>query len=300
MAIFDTYPKASFDGIAFPYSKITIRGGARRHVHEFPHSPGGDPEKLGRKLYEIRFRIPAQELPGSTLDAVYKSLYPTKIFSLVTKWEQEITGDLVIPNMGTMRAYAVDWTRDADMAVSTSGEDLDVEFLEDQDKVLAATELAYSPAAMVAANEAFQGLVSEEYKPSIFQKINDAVGEVQGAIGLGDQYSRLAAAKIEQLADLCGQADRELEILQDPMNHPIMQALKDLHANALSLKDTVVSPFSPQIWTFVTPSPMSIGQVSTRIYGTSERAMDLLRMNDIADAFDIKAGTKIRYLTEAA
>ena len=58
MPLFDNLERASFAGYAFPVSDVEVTGGLRDHVHEYPHSPGGAPEKLGRKLYEFSFTSP--------------------------------------------------------------------------------------------------------------------------------------------------------------------------------------------------------------------------------------------------
>ena len=53
MTAFQNLSKASFDGIAFPVA--TYRLPAAFDHHQYPHSPGGAVEKLGRELYRVRY-----------------------------------------------------------------------------------------------------------------------------------------------------------------------------------------------------------------------------------------------------
>jgi hypothetical protein len=55
---FDQLQAASFAGYIFPWSRIRVSCSLRDHVHIYPHAPGGQPEKLGRNLYEFHFTCP--------------------------------------------------------------------------------------------------------------------------------------------------------------------------------------------------------------------------------------------------
>lgn len=295
--IYKTFPSAQFGPVKFPYTQFTIKCGIRHHVHEFPHSAGGDIEKMGRKLYSFRFRIPFHDLPGSNLERDFPQLFPNRLQNLLALFDRQATLPLVVPSLGTIKCVAVDWDGVADMAEALSGDTWNVELLEDEDRAsVFATPPQYGVASMLNANEELQNRAAAAgFKPSIFQKINDAVAAVDGILGRADQYNRLVAAKIHAVADLCGKADREIDALQEPINYLILEALKAVWVNAMDLSENVPG-IGPAVAIFRVPTLMGIGQVSTSIYGTSERAMDLLKLNTVEDAFAIKAGTSINYV----
>ena len=123
---FDTLQRASFQGIEFPITSMTLKGGIRDHIHEYPHAAGGAPEKLGRKLYEVSMQANFQ----STFRA-YPRLWPSALSKLRKIFEQQTTGDLVIPTIGTIQAYARNWTQQMEAKIR-SGETATFEFVEDQ------------------------------------------------------------------------------------------------------------------------------------------------------------------------
>lgn len=299
-----TYPdfqKASFNGTEFPYSQVTIKGGIRHHVHEYPHSPGGDIEKMGRKLYSFRFRVPFHDLPGSKLDQLFPNLFPGRLQTLIRDFDQQFSAALVVPSIGTIQCVATDWDGTGEMADAISGETWNIEFLEDVDQdSLFDSSPALGIHAMGAAAETLQTKAEEhEFEPGVFQAINDAVGSVLGVLGEADQYSRLVAGKIEAVANLCGTADRELSELQDPMNHVVLEALKDLWANAVDLSQNIPGTGGGPISTYRVPKLMSVGQVASALYGRADRGFDIMQINAIDDPFAIPAGTTLKYVKAA-
>jgi prophage DNA circulation protein len=292
------FPFASFNGINFPYSNITIKGGIRHHVHEYPHSPGGDVEKLGRKLYVFRFRIPFHNLPGSKLEQQFQGLFPDRLKNFLALFDRQATADLVIPSIGTMKCVATDWDGTADMATALSGEEWTFEFIEDVDQ--ASIVKAVPNLGVHAMANAVEDLQAKNLKaglnPSLFDKLQDAVNDVLGILGEADLYSRLVAGKIEGIADLCGKLDRELKELQDPMNHPVLEALKDVWANAVDLAQNIPGVQGGELSFFRVPKIMTVGQIATRLYGSAERGVDLMQINPIEDPFAVPAGFQLSYV----
>ncbi len=45
---------------------------------------------------------------------------------------------------------------------------------------------------------------------------------------------------------------------------------------------------------------MSIGEISTKVYGTSARSWDILQINDIPDALNILRNTPVKYYDDSA
>ena len=46
---------------------------------------------------------------------------------------------------------------------------------------------------------------------------------------------------------------------------------------------------------YVTSGVLSISQVATRIYGSTERTVELMRLNALPDALSIPSGSEIRH-----
>ena len=302
MPSYPDFQKASFNAINFPYSQVSIKGGIRHHVHEYPHSPGGDVEKLGRKLYVFRFRVPFHDIPGSRLEQDYQGLFVDRLRTLIALFDRQTTADLVVPSVGTMKCVATDWDGTGDMAEALSGETWNFEFIEDVDQASIVKDIPNLGIHAMKAAAADLQLKADAhgFKPSIFQAINDAVTAVDAVFGVADQYSRLLAAKIEAVAELCSRADREVKEFLDPMNHAVLEALKDLWANAVDLAQNVPGLQGGQLSVFRVPTLMSIGQVATRLYGSAARGTDIMQINPIEDPFAIKAGTELKYVKEAA
>jgi len=303
MPIYAKFQKASFSGINFPYSQITIQGGLRHHVHEFPHSAGGDLEKMGRKVYVIRFRCPFHDLPGSDLEQSFPQLFPNRLQNLIALFDKETTAELVVPSLGTIKVAATDWQGRAEMSEALSGETWDIEFTEDEERASLIKDIPkYGVAAMRAAGDNLAEQAKKAYDegrvPGLFELINDAITEVDGVLGEADAYTRLVAAKIHAVADLCGRADREIDELQSPMNHVLLEALKSVWANAVDLSENFGE--TQDILVYRVPKLMGIGQVSANVYGTTERAFEIMQFNAIPDPFAIPAGTELNYLSDAA
>ena len=77
MAFGDTLPRMSFGGIEFPYRRYSLRGSQRLVTHEYLRRPGGEVEKLKRRLYEISVECPFHEVFRT-----YPGLWPTKLAAL--------------------------------------------------------------------------------------------------------------------------------------------------------------------------------------------------------------------------
>lgn len=294
------FPFASFDGDNFPYSLISIKGGMRHHVHEYPHSPGGDVEKMGRKLYVFRFRIPFHNLPGSKLEQQFQGLFPDRLKIFISKFDRQASGLLMVPSIGSMKCVATDWDGTADMADALSGETWNFEFIEDVDQAgILGTVPSLGVHAMADAMAALQKVATIAQIPSAFDELQDAVNSLLALAGEADLYSRLVAGKIEGIANLCGTLDREIKELQDPLNWPVVEALKDVWANAVDLAENIPGVQGGQLSTYRVPTLMSVGQIAQALYGSADRGTDIMQINPIDDPFAIKAGTELKYVKAA-
>lgn len=304
MAIFEGFPAAAFNNVKIPVSRVSVRGGIRKHTHVFPHSAGGEQEKLGRELYRIRMEAHFHDLPGTDFADRFPDCYPDSLLQLRKFGEQQLTADLVIPSIGTIKAFLVNWEQVADFAQALSGEEVTLEFEEDQASAFLTStmfEFGANGLASKGSTLSAQAALADYFgqpQPSIFDDINNAIEAVQGVIGLGDAYANLVAAKLEQVANLCSEADRDVDAIQQPANYVLLDALKDVWEAAVELQQDVTQS-GASIQTYKVPKLMAIGEVSTNIYGDASHAVDLMKLNPIEDAYEIPAGTAIRYLNAA-
>ncbi len=284
----DSFQRAAFANFEFPVSRISIRGGLRKHVHEYPHSPGGAPEKLGRKLYTIEMHAPMH----TTLPQ-YPTAYPDSLASLMIIFEGGKTFDLVVPTIGTIPAYATEWERDYE-AKRRSGEDCKFTFEEDQSDLFLVTELIkVSTLALQDDISSFEFEAEPFPNISLFASIIAAVNSITSIADQVELYGNLIEAKALGIASLCEQADHAIDILNHPVNFKLLDALHQIHASALALHKNVLKQAKPtQLFTVTANMPIS--QVAAALYGDSARAAELLRMNAVNDAFAIPKGTVLK------
>ena len=314
--VFKVHAKAGFFGRVFPVTECVVAGGARHHVHEYPHTPGGDTEPLGRKLYTIRFKAFFLDVPGSLLNREYPDLYPTTLQILRTAFEEEKVADLLIPTIGTIKARCVNWSQVMSSA-NLSGETMDLEFLEEYESPYLDNSGSVDINLDVgAANDALQLAVATklaeldegdlavpspavERATSLFQAINDAVGAVLAIRDTVDIAARLIEAKILKVADLCREVDRTLGTLQGADFVRIMQANRDLWQSVNeTLENVTQKPSAIQF--YETPKLMGINEVAVVLARYDVKATDLLNLNGFEDAFAIPPGTRVKYLNLAA
>lgn len=298
-----TLSRASFAGIAFPFTEITVSGAHRYHVHEYPHSPGGDPEKMGRKLYVIRMSAWFHELSG--LAAVnYPDLWPNGLRTLRNILETGSTEDLVVPTIGTIRAFPTAWTQKFVTGQALDGEKVDFEFCEDQDTLnLGGNDFDFAAESMSEAAAKLDLAAAlrdytKERKPGIFEQINDAVGSVTAMKDKVGAINSLVSSKIETVKSLCSQVESVVDFMGSAESVPIAVAVRNLWFAANELAANLVVP-ATRLLIYVVPSTTTVVDLSQRLYGTTTRAQDLLRLNAFSDAYKIPAGTEVTYAVPA-
>lgn len=287
--VFAQLQRASFGGIDFAVSRMSVKGSQRHHVHEFRHQAGGQPEKLGRKLYSFEF-----DCFFSSVTPLYPNAWPGDLFALRTVFELGITGDLVVPTIGTIKAFCTDWPTEADFGRRRDGETAKLTFLEDSEEVnLIGDKLNVGLTDL--STKKMEKLVEVKGPKWIdaFAAVTKLANEVQTMKDQVDLRGEQIADKCKQVQVGCQRLDESLDGLNDPVNHQIAAALHDLGVAAINLGADILRKGNP-ITTFILPARMAISDVSTALYGDTSKAMDLLRMNLIEDALSIPSGTTLR------
>ncbi|MEJ7728220.1 MAG: hypothetical protein WKG00_03310 [Polyangiaceae bacterium] len=288
------FPRLAFDGIEFPYAEITVRGSLRHHVHEFLHAPGGEIEGLKRRLYEINVSSDFSDEYRN-----YPRAWPERLGKIRTLCEKGESRLLRIPQIGEIWAMAIEWEQSL-AAKMLSGERCKFKFLEDnRAENIATVPVVESVAALKPLAAQLQKDMEESNLGDFFDSIGDAIGAVNAVVDQVELAGNVLDSKIQTVTDACNRLDRSVNALKQPQNHAVVNSLHELAAAAAKLHKDVLSKATPVVL-FRVPTPMTISQVSAAIYGSTAKAVELLKMNDIGDALAIPAGTIMRHYAKAA
>lgn len=282
--------RAAFDGIEFACSAYRIIGGLRDHVHEYIHRPGGHPEKLGRKLYVIEM-----DCVFSTNTPLYPDAWPADLSDLRDRFEREVTSSLVVPSIGTIQAYCFDWPMEFDFARRRDGETAKFSFREDADNELLIESIVQVEWSSIDPQARSLSALLEEtdIEPDLFKSLFKLSADIQGLKGSVELQGEIMADKVNALIVETQRLDEEVKELADPTNFKIAEALIDLGYTAIRIQKDLLKLALP-IVPYVVPQTMTIMDISTAIYGNVDRTWDILKMNAISDAFDIRQGTLLR------
>lgn len=298
MAVLDLIEGFSFAGLQLPYSRIRINGGLRDHIHEYPHVPGGAPEKLGRKLYEIHVSI---ILDSALRDEKWRDAWPGTYNTLLALFEDETTADLNIPGIGKIQAYCRDWPAEIEPRRNRSGlSSFELTFLEDQSSAFLILEaISVELGSLKDALDVWNEVQPEEDRPSIFDAITDAANSVFALVDQVELYGNLLEAKIRGLTSLIREADDRLNYLNDPANFEVLEALLELWQAANRLNEDLQQT-GAKLVEYTVPIEMTIGDVAADLYGDAGRGGDIMSLNAITDPLAIPGGTVLRVYREAA
>lgn len=295
-APFDSFKPFSFSGIAIPYKSYKIRGSFRKHVHEHPHASGGEPEKLGRTLYEVTVTYDAN---SGIVGPKYNQMLQDLTSAFHNMWEAGLTAPLHIPHIGTFNAFADDWDEECHNT-DRSGVLTTVKFIEDpKDAFLVFESDKVTTASFKeAAKDVEIRTESFEEGRSLWSSINDIALQVFAFTDQADLYGSLAAAKIESMTQLLKHADSSVKSLGDPENWQMREALDRLRTATLDLADDIQRQ-DRLLREFEVAFTMSVGQISACIYGDYTRGGEIMQLNVLPDPLQVQPGTIIRYYQAA-
>ena len=292
-SFFQTLQQASFNGIKFPVREVNIVGGIRDHEHEYPHAPGSAPEKLGRKAYKFQMQgLFFQNLPK------YPNLYPSGLDNLRDAFEQQLSGDLVIPTIGTITAYARDWRQVASFR-ALSGEVAEFLFVEDQSQLFLSTNLVSTGATSLANQAAAfnaQAALEAFQLPLTIGALDAVQNDINAVLAIQDTanaVSNLMSAKLGALVNDLHALDACAE-MQQPSHSVFLDIMHTFWDTAQQLNQSLIAGQGmPK--TYVVRALCSVSQASIAIYGDSSHATDLMNLNALTDPFQIPAGTSLIY-----
>jgi len=292
-------PKTKFGDIEFPAPMVRLLGVGRHHIHEYPHSPGGQVEKLGRGVYRCTLKAEFHDtLPD------YPNLYPAGMTTLRGYYEQQTTLLFNHPSAGQFPAILVRWEQEKSGRL-LSGERVDMEFVEDQANFAAlnvvaptANETAIGPSyqqlqAQLASVRAQLALRPADL--SLVDALGDAVNSVLAYRDTATLYGNRYAASVDRVLSLAQQLDGAAS-MQDPRAWPVIDVLRQLQGNALGIQaDLQAKRATLATWTVNMTS--SITAVAQNIYQDASKQIELLALNAavISDPLSVRAGTNLLY-----
>ena len=328
MTAFQNLAKASFDGIAFPVTSYEVTGGIRDHVHEYPHSPGGAVEKLGRMLYRIRYSALFDQRTRGYGD----NLWPGDLSDLRDRWEQQVTSTLVIPTIGEIQAYCKTWTERAEPAKQQSGVSVEMEFVEDQAQAFlvnglvqvtsstlqsageefdeqwqplldggtvsatAPTRIIAPPAGTIPRATTFAGAYTRlrEQDAVTLTKIRQGYQTALTAIEKPGRFADQVLRAAETLVDLCQRNYARIQVMKNPLMWERAYAYRRVWNAAVKLRNDL-NKQAPRILIYVAPIDTSVNAVSRAIYGDSSYAAQIMQLNAIPNPLAIRKGSRLRY-----
>jgi prophage DNA circulation protein len=287
-------PRASFVGIPFPVKKVVAKCGLRHHTHEYPKVPGGSPEKLGRKLYTFNITAVFDKNLLAPWN-VNNLLWPNELVDLFEQFEQGVTSDLVVPTIGTIRAMCTSWQKEMDVKGMRSGEIVEMEFLEDQSSEFLVENLIQVRASTLAAQmDLLQQAAAAAGKASLFQQVLDMIATVQGYLNTAELMSSLLTAQVERLNFAMQRLDALTGLFDDSSNLVLLEAFLDTWLAIQRLLADLFRFQSIPVVDYYPPNTMSVYQVALAVYGSTDRAADVLQLNAVPNSLAIPQGTKLR------
>src|SRR6478752_1684782 len=229
---FDGLKPFSFGDVEFPYKNYRIQGGVRKHEFNYPHTPGGTTELLGRKLYEIH--VSANFTQG--LVRKYPNLWGS-LAKLRRAFEEQETRLVNIPHIGPMLMFADSWTESA-QSKDRSTIEVEMTFTEDLSGVddrLDPFRLDFKGAGSLASNlDTFNAevlrnqLLLENNSLNIFSAINSVCSSVLSVKDQIDLYGSLIVSKVDSAVAIIREADQQVKELNNPDFWPLLESLQDL------------------------------------------------------------------------
>ena len=300
MSAFDRLPRTSFGAVQFPAEVIGLHLPGDHHVHKYPHTKKGVPEKLGSGLIEVTLRASFQDrFPA------YPGLYPGGMLQMLAYAISQETQTLVHRSAGSFPAFIVDWNQQLE-AKLRSGEKVEIKFLEDASSAFSVSAIAPSSpstgltpsAAQLATDLASinSQLSLTENDLSVFDALQEAVQTVQGFNDTKQLYGNRYAASVTQVINLCQQLHDATPSLQDVRSWPVVDDILQLWSMAVGIQNDLAQQ-NATLQRYNVPFTQPIAQIAINIYGDVSRQSDLLALNSdtISNAMAVRAGTSIRY-----
>lgn len=292
--LFSQLPRGSFDGITIPVVTVELLTGSSAAFHMYPYRAGQDIEYTGRD--PITGIITAAFFPGVGNDSA-NVLWPGTLTTLRNRVQEQRSGELVIPPLGTLPKAMIRLHERYDPD-HRDGAMVSIQFWEDSKDQFAKARLSSAlgnlPASAAAVDSDLAnlnlGADDDTGAPSFLQSIATLTNQLQSAQDdLGRPFRQMNAL-VQRIDDLFASVDA----LKDVSNWQAADDLRELKSNLLaSIRE---SRGIRQIIEFVAARRMSIVQVAQSAQNT---VADIMSLNSIPDPHNINAGTVLQVFKAA-
>lgn len=293
--------EASFEGVPFPLSDLSVEGGNDFAEHTAYLRRGADMEPCGQKAYRGSFTIPLVNTPR--LVARYGDLFTDLRAVIVAAFEETPIGSLTLPGYGTFPAAITGWTGDLAPDVR-SGVPLKVTFVEHNGEAsLLETSTGATPAntpatvtiragAADAAMIAYPGATAALAVASVVTAQLAALD----ALGVGAPLTATGEC-FRRMLDPIG-ARLVLPLFAPASANGVVLALLALQAAVLDLQSRY-QPTLSLLRRYTVPETMALWQIALSVYGDASQTALLRAANSISDPLFVPSGTVLTILPAA-
>lgn len=305
----ETLQPASFDGIEFPIASRAVGGGRAWARRRYPYRPGQDGEDTGREPYTFELEVP---LFADVDPDHYPGVYDALRLALDDP-SNAGRAEYVDPEYGPMIVQVDTWTWRTTSGARNGGVlTLKLEEVSHDDLVVSVDARDAQRAAGDAAAELDEraedlGISEEELEDAFGAAGVPLDGEEKDKLA-GDLWSTQlerfvewtedGAAAVDELASRLDRIRGRLDVLT---SRPEMQAPAAMHAHhaaarlaaALGEVGEAMLLRAPPLVEHVLLSEQSVYEVSAQLYGTPDRAAEILARNPSPSPLFLQAGTKL-------
>jgi hypothetical protein len=289
MALLDTYERASWNGIEFPFSSISIKGSLDHYVHKYLHRPGGEVENLARHLYEFKFDCDIHNRYRK-----YPNIIPD-LGRLISLCEAGETHELVLPGFGRFQTKAISWDTRI-VATVRSGHPVSFTFIEDSTAEFTAFTLTSTRASNSLPQIAtiFKQEADRLGRPDLGNKLVISVNNYITARNAADVTTGLTPVSINSVTGTCRTISSD-SVFQSPKSTKASLVLQEAWSTAISIAES--NPLSPVTANrYTVPFATSVMKLAMQFYGRSDKAASILAINNFSDALRIPAGSVINFI----
>lgn len=280
-------------GVQVPCRRVKVKGGMRDHEHIYPHSPGAGVELLGRDLYKIEI---TPIFDANLLPQKYRGLWPAGLKKIREQMEAGVRGEISIPTVGKIRAYAKSWDQEFDATRCLSGEEVTWNFTEDSENLRLASDTIDIGKGLKPAVDVYKTAIAGIPKKStnLWDLVARALDQVLAYRDQYELYASLLEAKLLAILSMIAEIDNAADELKNPANWALLEALMRVWAQTRAFYNDQKQLGLVTHW-YTTKRVMSSMQLAVILFDDASKSTELLQMNGFADPFEIPAGTKIKY-----
>ena len=291
----DTLAEATYEGVPFPVSALSVEGGHDFAEHTAYLRRGADMEPCGQKAYRGSFTIPFANT--ATLVARYGDLFRTLRESLVATFQDTPIGALTLPGYDSFTAAITGWTGELSPD-NRNGVDLKVTFTEHNGSAsLLTTPWSATPAntpatvaTKAASTDAAMAAVSATGWAATTATITTQLAALEAA---ALPYAAVAECFRLMLAPVT--ANLALALFSTAAANAATIALLDLRAALYDLRNRY-QPTLALARLYTVPRTMALWEVAQNVYGDASLTTLLRAANSIPDPLFVAQGTVLTIL----